>query len=634
MCADQKHAEYEYVVIGSGAGGGTVAARLAEKGHRVLLLEAGGDPLKLKGADPVTPDMNRLPEDYQVPVFHAFSSENDAMKWDFFVRHYESDELQKKDPKYVEEWDGKKVNGILYPRAGTLGGCTSHNAMITVYPHNEDWDYVALVTGDSSWSADNMRKYFELMEDCHHRAAPYRWLAKIFGWNPTRHGWGGWFQTEKAIPKSALGDKDLVETILESAKEAIKNTGDPLERVEWSIKSQADPNDWRLVKENSFGIRYPPLATKNHERHGTRERVLDVASRFPDRLKIELDALATKVIFDENNRAVGVEYLKGAKLYRASKNPSDDPGEQREVYVSREVILAGGAYNTPQLLMLSGIGPKDHLEEHGIDVRVDLQGVGTNLQDRYEVGIVNRMNFDHWEVLKGAKFSKGDPQFQQWEEKRDGVYTTNGAVLAVIRRSVEERPLPDLFIFALLGLFRGYFPTYSALFAKHLNYLTWAVLKAHTNNSAGEIRLLSNDPRDTPHINFRYFDEGNDPKGEDLQSVVEGIKFVRKMTQPLKDRGLIAQEELPGDGVQTDEELADFVRYHAWGHHASCSCPIGAREKGGVVDGDFRVHGTQNLRIVDASIFPKIPGFFIVSSVYMIGEKAADVISRDAATGA
>jgi choline dehydrogenase-like flavoprotein len=294
------------------------------------------------------------------------------------------------------------------------------------------------------------------------------------------------------------------------------------------------------------------------------------------------------------------------------------------------VILAGGAYNTPQLLMLSGIGPSEELKKHGIEVRVDLPGVGSNLQDRYEVGVVNRINRDHWEVLAGAKFAAGDPQYQQWAEKRQGVYTTNGAVIAVIKRSLEERPLPDLFCFALLGLFKGYFPTYSALFAHHLNYLTWAILKAHTNNTAGEVRLRSADPREVPYINFHYFDEGNDEKGEDVQSVVEGIKFVRKMTAPLKKQGLIAEEELPGDGVQTDEEIAQFVKDRAWGHHASCTCPIGKKELGGVVNGDFEVHGTKGLRIVDASIFPKIPGFFIVTSVYMIGEKAADVISAAA----
>lgn len=625
----EAQSKYEYIVVGSGAGGGTVAARLAEMGHRVLLLEAGGDPLQLKGADPVTPDQNRLPADYQVPVFHAFSSENDAMKWDFFVRHYSDTDEQKKDEKYREYWDGQRVDGVLYPRAGTLGGCTAHNAMITVYPHNEDWDFVATLTGDGSWSADHMRKYFIKMEDCHYRPG-WRFLSN-FGWNPTKHGFNGWFRTEVALPVKALvKDEKLLETIAVSAEEAFEHNAEPFERLKWGVEGKGDPNDWRLVKDNAVGIHYPPLATSNHARHGTRERVLDIAQRYPDRLKIEMNALATRVLFDDDNRAIGIEYQKGERLYRAAKNPSANEGEKRQVFASREVILSGGAYNTPQLLMLSGIGPKDQLDKFGIPVRVDLPGVGKNLQDRYEVGVVNRMNFPNWEVLKDAKFSPGDPQYQEWQNKREGVYITNGAVLAVIKKSLKERPLPDLFVFALLGLFKGYFPTYSALFAKHLNYLTWAVLKAHTNNTAGTVTLRSADPRDVPQIDFRYFNEGNDRNGDDLKSVVEGIKFVRKMTAPLIEKGVIAEEELPGKQVATDEQLADFVKYNAWGHHASCTCPIGKRENGGVVDGDFQVHGTKGLRIVDASVFPKIPGFFIVTSVYMIAEKAADVISKAA----
>ena len=137
--------------------------------------------------------------------------------------------------------------------------------------------------------------------------------------------------------------------------------------------------------------------------------------KHPDRLVIELDALVTKVILDDDNRAIGVEYLKGAKLYRAHQNPSRESGELRTVHASSEVILAGGAYNTPQLLMLSGIGPKEELEKHGIHVKLDLPGVGSNLQDRYEVGVVNRMNQD-WEVLKDAKYAKGDPQYEEWEK--------------------------------------------------------------------------------------------------------------------------------------------------------------------------------------------------------------------------
>jgi choline dehydrogenase-like flavoprotein len=272
------------------------------------------------------------------------------------------------------------------------------------------------------------------------------------------------------------------------------------------------------------------------------------------------------------------------------------------------------------MLMLSGIGPAAHLNQMGIPVRADLP-VGQNLQDRYEVGVVNRMNFDCWEVLRGCKFASDDPQYEMWANGRKGVYTTNGAVLAVIKRSIESQPLPDLFCFALLGLFRGYYPGYSELFARHLNYLTWAILKAHTLNRGGEVKLRSNDPLDTPDINFHYFEEGTDASGADLQAVVDGIKFVRTMTKPLRDRGLIAEEELPGPAVQTDDELRAFVRNNAWGHHASCTCPIGT-----VLTSDFKVKGIEGLRVVDASVFPRIPGFFIVSAVYMIGEKAADVI--------
>ena len=385
----------------------------------------------------------------------------------------------------------------------------------------------------------------------------------------------------------------------------------------WLRDNQLDPNDWRSVQDNAAGLRYAPLSTRNHQRIGTRERVLEAQAKHG--LRIETDALATKVLFD-GNRATGVEYLKGARLYRASAAPSGDAGVVGQIHASREVILAGGAFNTPQLLMLSGIGPADHLRERKIPVRLDLP-VGKNLQDRYEVGVVNRMNFDTWKVLEGSKFAKGDPQYQQWANGRKGVYTTNGAVLAVIKRSIATQPVPDLFCFALLGLFRGYFPGYSALFPQHLNYLTWAILKAHTVNRAGDVTLRTTDPRDPPAVNFRYFDEGSDAQGGDLNAVVDGIKFVRTMTAELKEQGLIAEEELPGDKVQSDDDLRQFVRDNAWGHHASCTCPIGT-----VLDSNFKVLGTEGLRVVDASVFPRIPGFFIVSAVYMIGEKAAAAI--------
>jgi len=156
------------------------------------------------------------------------------------------------------------------------------------------------------------------------------------------------------------------------------------------------------------------------------------------------------------------------------------------------------------------------------------------------------------------------------------------------------------------------------------------VLKAHTRNRAGRVALRSADPTDPPAIDFRYFDRGDDPEELDLQAVVAGVRLARQLAAPLVECGMIAEEEVPGSDVKSDKELEQFVRDHAWGHHACGTCAIGAVEDNGVLGSDFRVHRTTGLRVVDASVFPRIPGYFIASAVYMIAEKAADVILADA----
>lgn len=619
----------DYIVVGSGAGGGTLAARLAENGYQVLLLEAGGDPRTLVGSTPQTPGVNSLPDDYDVPAFHPFSTENDALRWDFFVRHYSDQALQERDPAYRDTVDGERVDGVLYPRAGTLGGCTAHNALIFLYPHNEDWNQIADLTGDPSWRAEKMRDHFERLEHCDHR--PAERVRSHFGVNPTRHGWDGWLHTEMALPSEAVLHSDLRRTMFAIGRTVLNSPDFALTDDDRRARLDAhlDPNDWSVVSRNDIGLRYTPLTTHKHQRVGTRERLRDVERRHPNKLQIRLHALVTRVLFDDTDRAIGVEYQSGERLYRAHAKPNPAAGTVHQVFAAREVILCGGAFNTPQLLMLSGLGPAATLEKHGIPVRRDLPGVGQNLQDRYEVAVVNRMNFPAWKALEGATFTSEDKQYREWATRRDGVYATNGAMVSIVARSSPAAPTPDLLLYAVIGRFEGYFPGYSSLFAKSPNYLTWIVLKAHTNNTAGFVTLRSADPRDRPEVNFKYFQEGNDASGDDLRAVATGVAIVRRIGDNLAAEGLLAEETLPGAGV-SDAALDEFVKRCAWGHHASCTCRIGAPEHGGVVSSDFAVHGVAALRIVDASVFPRIPGSFIVSAVYMIGEKAAGVIGTHA----
>lgn len=587
--------DFDYIVIGSGAGGGPVAARLAEAGYVVGLIEAGQAPEQ---------------DWYEVPVFHAFASEHPDISWEFFVKHFEDENRSRLDSKYFPD-----KGGVFYPRAGTLGGCTQHHAMITVYPHASDWQHIADLTGDASWAPERMRAYFEKIERCTYVSDPGEGKQ-----NPTRHGYKGWLTTTGLDLTLGLGDPDILRTVLEASLAVWREGKSGL-----LPDLPQDPNAWR---DREFeGIAFAPLATLKGRRAGTRQLIRQTQATHPQKLILKQSNLATKILFDPNRRAIGVECWEGQHLYSADPQAArNNPYEVKRYYCSREVILAGGAFNSPQLLMLSGIGPAAELQKLGIPVVADRAGVGKNLQDRYEVSVVSEMT-RNWKILEKATFAPplpnqpGDPCYVDWQNGK-GVYTTNGSMVAVIQKSAPDVPDPDLFLFALAGKFHGYFPGYSKETTRTKNFLTWMVLKAHTRNTAGYVRLRSADPRERPEINFRNFDDPESAK-RDLDALMTGVDLVRRIA---RRNPVTAREVVPGPEV-TGPQLREFIRNNAWGHHASCTNAMGKPgDPKAVVDSNFRVIGVQNLRVVDASVFPRIPGFFIVTPIYMIAEKAAEVI--------
>jgi len=607
-CKPASSQDVDYVVVGSGAGGGPLACNLARAGYKVVLLEAGGDA-------PVSWTRD-------VPALHARATEDEAMRWDFFVRTYANEERQKLNERFVPS-----AGGVLYPRAGTLGGCTAHNAMIMLRPHNADWDTIASTFGDDSWRAASMAKYWKRLEHCDYAPKSVR----------SGHGYEGWLHTDVSRPALALDDQRLYAIVEAAIEEGVAlNPGlfaDAVKQVLSSGRALWDPNDARLVDAAAEGMVFVPLHMNGGTRESTRDYIRATLTACSGTLRVELHALATRVVFD-GDRAVGVEYLSGESLYRASPRPDPraDAGELRELRVKREVILCGGVFNSPQLLLLSGIGAAAELREHGIDVRVDLPGVGKNLQDRYEMSVVHELTGDidllHDMGLHAPDPSAPDPALSRWWTDRNGPYASNGVVGALVKKSTPSRDVPDLFVFGIVGNFHGYYPGYSQQLSADRRHFSWGVLKAHTRNRGGEVRLRSRDPRDAPQVDFHYFDEGSEGGDEDLDAVVDGVLTARRIMRRVSN---MTHEVRPGPHVGSRRDLAAYVRNNAWGHHASCTNKIGpAYDRMAVVDQHFRVHGTTGLRVVDASVFPRIPGFFVVASVFMLAEKATDSILADA----
>jgi choline dehydrogenase len=401
-----------------------------------------------------------------------------------------------------------------------------------------------------------------------------------------------------------------------------------------------DINNPSPTRDNTEALYQVPLSMNlpKYSRASPRDFVLSVANaQNPDgsrkyHLDIQLHTLVTRVAFDTTEstpRATGVEFLAGESLYLADRRSeastmSGTPGSMR---ATREVILSGGAFNTPQILKLSGIGPADELSSFGIPVVKYLPGVGTNLQDRYEVGIVGKST-SNFSLLNDCTYLQGeDPCLETWKYALPllkGGYSTNGIAIAYPKHSSVAEDVPDLYLGGVPAYFKGYFPRYAENATEDKSIWTWLTLKGHSRNNAGTVQLKSSNPRDTPVIKFNSFAVGGD---EDLQAVFEGMQFGMAAFENLIPLDGAFERVWPPPHITSEADLKEFARNEAWGHHASCTCPIGADgDEMAVLDGEFRVRGVEGLRVVDASIFPKIPGFYIALPIYMISEKAADVI--------
>jgi choline dehydrogenase len=580
---------YDYVVIGAGAGGGPVAVRLAEAGYRTLLLEAG--PAE-------------VPEPtYSVPAFHLQASADPAISWDFYVRHYSE------PARHGRRWQNGP-GGMLYPRASTVGGCTAHYAQLTMAAEDDDWREAVRVTGDERWNPTVMTRH----------------LRSVLDWLPV----------EQVPPTILLRDRTLARIVAAAAIEAGLPAPRPGHEVDLNSLRVAgllpDPNDRAHLEAGRDGLFLIPQSTKDGRRRGVREHVLDALARLGDRLTVQTDALVEQIVLDETDagvRAGAVSFRHGRHLYRASpRHRADTPWTRYRVRVTREVVLAGGAFNSPQLLMLSGVGPADELRRHGLPVRLDLPAVGTTLQDRYEMSVVNRYA-NRFDITEGLTFgAPGDPGVARWEaDPRSSVYRSNGIVVGV--KLAPRRGRPDVFVFGSPSRFEGYEPGFAVKALSDPRYFTWAVLKGWSQNRVGTVRLRSADPTEPPDVNFRYFDDGAGGDA-DLDGVLRGLSFARAVNRRADQLAWLDQaratEVYPGPALADGADpLREHVRRDAWGHHAACSNPMGRPGDGrSVVDGRLLVHGTSNVRVVDASVFARIPGVFPVIAVFMVAEKAAN----------
>jgi choline dehydrogenase len=454
---------------------------------------------------------------------------------------------------------------VFWPRGKVLGGSSSINGLVYIRGQAQDFDQWRQL-GNAGWSFDDVLPYFRKAED------QARGADEL-------HGAGG------PLAVSDVQDYDPI------SKAFIK-----------SARDLGFPKNDDFNGKVQEGAGYYQLTTRNGRRCSTAVGYLRPARRRPN-LRVETNAYAEQVLF-EGRRAVGVRFRQHGAL--------------RTVRARREVVLCGGAINSPQLLLLSGVGPAQHLTEMGIAVRHELPGVGQSMQDHYQTRIVEKCRFpitvndimqSPWRMVKTGL---------EYLLFRKGPLTIAAAQAGLFARTRPELATPDV-QFATV-IFSADRP------AEGLHKFSGFSLVVYQlrPESRGELKLKSPDPSVPPAMHPNYL-----ATETDRRTIVDGLKLARRLLATPDMQHFIASEYIPGPQVRTDDELLGYARqYGSTVFHPTSTCKMGS-DPMAVVDATLKVHGLEALRVVDASIMPAVVSGNTNAACIMIGEKAADMMRQE-----
>ena len=463
------------------------------------------------------------------------------------------------------------------PRGKVLGGSSSINAMVYMRGHKTDYDHWA-EQGNPGWSFADVLPYFKKAENNERSFdaadAPF-------------HGKGGPLNVMDLRSPSKYGAIFI---------EAGKQAGHP------------ESKDFNGAEQHGVGMHQ--VTHKNGERYSAAKAYLTPNLARPN-LTVITSAHTMRILTEDNSgvkRAVGVEYRQGNEI--------------KQIKASREVLLCAGAFQSPQILMLSGIGPAAELQKHGINVVHDLPGVGENLHDHIDV--VQVVNAPHLKDLFGVSLSglvQAIKGIFEWRKHRTGMLTTNFAEAGGFIKTSPDEPTPDLQLHFVIGKLvdHGRKPTFGHGYSSHICLMR--------PKSRGRVTLASSDPLAAPVIDPNFL---ADP--DDMRRMVQGFKQMRMILSQPALAGYRGQELATTADAKTDIEIETVIRNYADTiYHPVGTCRMGPLEGPkanplNVVDSELRVHGMTGLRVVDASIMPRIVAGNTNAPVIMVAEKAADMI--------